>query len=811
MSLYVQDGYASHDKQVSKHRPILWESASPHSFASLCSTISYTIGIDASGIAFVWGKWKFGDDTNYGIQTIPSIPDIPAIQASCSPRLAALLLADGSVFAWGIDFTAMPSCLCAPGAALAICAGVKSLAVWGKVGLVIYSSVTASLTVQVSEPQIAMLAPLRDSFAVLLENGDLCSLKKLGSSLSFCFPRRDGLHYVTSFFGYRVRYIKCRFGIFLLVTDEGIVFIANSDSSIFAPVQIPQKFVNDPLVCVEIADGRLYFVTASGKLHSYITAKLFAAPGDRMAWVHLRHNELDVTEVSAASDKLFLRVGGSKPPPIPATVTPASLVGRTAPIHISVDSGILQVDPSGASAFGFMPGDIVRYGDQICAVVGAVGNSLVVMDCARRTFIEIEAETRTDLMFHVPLIGRLGANLAEYDLGHGRKLIVDRSVTILAAISSFRAGDIVLHPCLGRGEVLGARLGCLVLRYKCGIRIARPRTHEALMLCHTLTHRDSSMTIQVPTVSGAWLLVDQMPFDRIDPGSIVWSTKHGLGQFLGRVQDRLVVSFLRDGGAARLIPPRRIASVVRSKQSSYSGYLGINQAPITVDAIESAAASLGCLPGDILRIGRQCAVCLGTTRIGDQRSLVFETDDMLLSNLGVGVFGIGRMGNGELLARVAMAWKRRMKMATGETVDLSINTSDFINLPVLPLDRIMAGGRIGLVVGVADGRAYVRFEGDEHVGLLPEDWVLLFRRLPVPTSRTIAGVRVALHAEAYRGFVFLPGDRVEQDSEEFTVLGRVTKRVFLVREVSTGEESQRELAPCGMAAARILHRPAFFD
>jgi hypothetical protein len=388
----------------------------------------------------------------------------------------------------------------------------------------------------------------------------------------------------------------------------------------------------------------------------------------------------------------------------------------------------------------------------------------------------------------------------------------------MSSISSFKPGDVVLHASFGRGEVIGARLNSLVLRYKCGIRIAQPRTPSSLLSSHTLTCRDSTMTIQVPAIGGGCLLVDRLPHERIDPGSIVLSSKYGLGQFLGRVYDRLIVAFIRDGGAARFVKSGRAMFVVRSKESLHSSWTGIGRTPVTADTSEAAAAPLGFIPGDFVRVRRQCAACLGTTSVGDRRSLLFETDEMLLSNLGVGVFAVGRMDEGELVARIGAAGKRRVRTESGGLVELSINTSDFVTFPLLPLDRITVDDRNAIVVGAADGRLFVQFEGCDYVVPLRDRFSLVFRRLSVPTARSVAPppgapecVRVLLHADAYRGMAFQPGDVVEQDGEQWRVVGRLARRTFLVRAVASGVEVARTLAPCGMAAAKLIHRARFFD
>jgi hypothetical protein len=59
--------------------------------------------------------------------------------------------------------------------------------------------------------------------------------------------------------------------------------------------------------------------------------------------------------------------------------------------------------------------------------------------------------------------------------------------------------------------------------------------------------------------------------------------------------------------------------------------------------------------------------------------------------------------------------------------------------------------------------------------------------------------------------VFMPGDIVEQENDEYRVLGIVDRRKFLVKSLSSGAESVRTLSHCGFLSAAIVQRPSFFD
>jgi hypothetical protein len=147
-----------------------------------------------------------------------------------------------------------------------------------------------------------------------------------------------------------------------------------------------------------------------------------------------------------------------------------------------------------------------------------------------------------------------------------------------------------------------------------------------------------------------------------------------------------------------------------------------------------------------------------------------------------------------------------MKTETGKLIELSVHTSDFLHMPLLPLDRILVGGKVTMVFGVHEGRIYIQLEDAERITPLLDDYSLLLKRYKVPTSI----ISQTLHGDAECGIVFLSGDVIEQENSDYRIIGLVDRGWFLVKEEATGQESIRCSTPCGIAAAEIVHRPSFF-
>jgi hypothetical protein len=620
-----------------------------------------------------------------------------------------------------------------------------------------------------------------------------------------------------AFFGYKITYIRSGFGLFLVVTDDGAVFIASSENSTFSPIQFPFFFTSDVLCAAELGSGRLFLVTASGKLYVCLTCRLFSPTPVRKLLSRVSKADWLFTAVTSTADTVYFLVNGHRQPVLSSSINHRSLVGRSAPVMIDLHSGFFPVFPDGAKDYGFFSGDIVSYQNETFAVIGSSKTALVLMNCATQHFVELEPARKFDLMFELALIGREGGELAEVVLKDGRRLTIDFSPAAMSSMSSFKPDDVIMNPLFGRGLVLGVRAEALVVKYESGIRLSRFKTPEELMLSHVLLERDGTLVLQMPTVDRGWVLVEQVASGKFAPGCIVASDEFGVGQFLGCLGDGLVVNFLRDARLGRVLAKGENIRMVRAKQSCLMGFLALNRSSVIVDVNEALCDSLGFFPGDFVRMGKRCALCVGGGLVGSELGMFVETDEMLLCGLGVGVFQAGRLREGELLARIAGAGKRQMKLETGETIDLSVNTSDFLSCPVMPLDRIAVGSRLAIVTGMRAGEVFVQYDGGDYVSKLPEKYELVMRRFGIPTRRMMeieSGERkygeMVMEMDAYRGMWFCPGDIVRQENRRMRVIGMLEKRVFLVASMETGEQMVANLNPGGIMEAVLEHRP-FFD
>lgn len=814
MTLFELAGYETQERNLCKQVPLKAPWCVSQKWQFISSSPVYSIGIDSAGDVFAWGKCKFGENTEeqQAMRRIPGIPDgLKGVTAFCGAQLSAVLFDDGSIYAWGNGFADTPIKLSDTDGAEMICCVSKSIFVYGSNGLEHYTSPTTKSKLTTTDA-VTMMVPIKEGIAVLLANGELCSTKKLGSSLACCPGRKDQLYYIASFFGYTVKYITSGFGYFLAITDDGAVYITNTDPIVFTIIQLPITMNDDAICSACLANGRVYLVTHSSRVYVFLINSLFDLGPDAMNG--FIEGCTGIVDVCATTDVTYFLHGERRMVPLASALTVETLTGRKAPVHLKIGNNVVVANPPGAREYGFCSGDLVRYQDDLYLVVGTSDHGLVIVNCVSGNFLELNCKRKLDLMFYVPLVKRLKRDLIEVELNNGKKLAVDRSQEVMAEFLSFKTGDVITHKEFGRGIVMGTRAGVLVVKYESGVRLARFDNNNKLIRTHILTERNGNSVIHEVTVDGIWILVEQIDYNKATPGAIVAHQNHGIGQYIGCCYGHPVVKFLQHRGCVTLLDPHDAISVVRTGKSMPQGYIALNRAPVVVDVSESLSDSLGFKPGDFVRISNHCAYCVGSGLVNGRRSLFFETDDMMLCDLGVGVFDADRLATAELVARIAGAGERVMKTQDGKSVRLSVNTSDFLNLPLLPLDRVLLGKTVAMVVGVENGKIWVQLEDSGYVVPLSDTFELVLRRLNTPTVRQVMvnEERHSIHldSESYRGMWFSPGDLVEQENECYRVIGMTSRRVFLVVSSKTGEESVRCLNPCGVLAANLKHRPTFF-
>ena len=818
MTLFELAGYETQEKNLSKQIPLKAPWCLSRKWRFISSSLEYSIGIDLTGDVFAWGKCRFGDNTEeqQAMRKVPGIPaGLKAVCASCGSKLSAILFEDGSIYAWGTGFADTPVPLAETEGVEMICCGSKSIAVYGANGLEMYTSTKPKTKLQTNEA-VAMLAPVKDEFAVLLANGELCSTKKLGSSLPCCPGRKDKLFYIASFFGYKVKYITSGFGYFLAITDDGSVYITNADTMYLTSIQLPIVMKDDAICSACLANGRVSLVTDSTRVYVFLMNCLFDMCQDAMNG--FIEGCVGITDVCATTDVTYFLQGEQRKVPLASALTVETLIGRRAPVHLQIGGKVVVADPPGAQEYGFCSGDLVRFRGELYLVVGASSRGLVIVNCVDESFVELDSKRKIDLMFNIPLVKRLKRDLIEVELNNGKKLAVDRSQEVMAQFSSFKTGDVITHKQFGRGVVMGTRAGALVVQYQNGVKLARFENNDQLILTHYLTERNGNSVIHESTVDGMYILVEQIEYNKVTPGSIVSHGKQGVGQYIGCCYGNPVVKFLQDCGCVTILEPHDQLSIVRTGKSLCQGYIALNRSPVVADVNEHLCQKLGFKPGDYVKISNNCAYCVGIGSVDGQDALFFETDDMMICDLGVGIFESERLAEAELIARIACPGERLMKTENGTSITLSVNTNDFLTLPVLPLDRVLVNNTVAMVVGVNNGQVYVQQEDTPFVLPLPDNFQLIMRRLNTPTVRHVAvkDEKVSVHtirldSESYRGMWFCPGDLVEQENEIYRVIGMVARREFLVVSSTTGEQSLRCLNPCGVLTATLKHRPTFFS
>lgn len=824
MSLYLIKGYNENNKKLKKQAPVPFSSDSSLRFDSISSSNSFTIGIDINGTAYIWGKWNatdklFPDEVVVNPTVIPGIPDMKVLSSSCSSRDGGVIMENKSVFIWGQDFSPTPVQICEPGEADIFCVGLKAVAIYGKSGLRIYSAPNAFIEVKIGENSIKMICALRDSFAVLLDSGELCTIKQISSIVNFTSKRNDDLHYLMSFFGCNVSFITSGYSYFLVVTSEGGVFICNSDETVFTPIQIPAIFSDDSLCYAEIADGRIYLITYSGRLHVFLINKLLSGKWIKKIQLGIVESDLNFTHVSASVSNAYFLVNGRSHYPLSVVYTPNLLISRKSPLYIQLGKKSIFVDPTGAERYGFCPGDIVKKGEDAFTVIGATEHSLLLFNCSNRSFLEIESGKHSEIMLQLSLIGRIGSDLHDVYLKNDINLAVDKSHTIMSQITSFKAGDIIFESRFGKGVVMGARADNVVIQYEGGVKLAKYMTADQIMMSHSLIHREGKKVIQQTTVDGNLVLIEECGCDSMATGCIVVHNTYGIGEYIGCHNEHMAIKFIRDSNCIRLICGNQKLGMIRTCCSFIQGYLGINRETAIIDVQIQKSRELGYFPGDMIKINKYCACCIGSGYIYNEQSLFFETDEMILCNLGVGIFGKGKMTDkGELLARIASPGTRFMKTENGELIELSVNTDDFLTSPLLPLDRIIINGSTAIVVGLHDSQLYIQFENTNYAQPLSGKYHLILRRFNIPTMKIVNAEfnkitynQVMLHVDYYRGMWFMPGDIVEQENENYRVIGMLENRLFLVKSLKTGEQSARILNPCGVLTANLIHRASFFQ
>jgi hypothetical protein len=351
---------------------------------------------------------------------------------------------------------------------------------------------------------------------------------------------------------------------------------------------------------------------------------------------------------------------------------------------------------------------------------------------------------------------------------------VDASETGLGRVGFFRAGDVIEHDSYGEGTVVGERCENVWIRYGVTVRMCRSK---GMPSGHRLVSRVGCEIVPKRSVTGQVIYAELRPVHQYEPGCLVETPEFGIGQFEGVAAGKLVVSFVSDCGLARIVPADRSVSIRRSIAPR------VERMPFldgTTREVEIGRAELPIVAQDWILYEGQAAKCVGV--LTELNVLAFETEEMIVNDLGVGAFPPDVCERFEFLARVSCPGKVT-KVRDGTKIELSVDTDDFTRSQVLPADVLVANGERYTVAGITGNTIYVQAVTGEFVQELPSEFRLLYRRLAVPTrcvTRDDPPTKAFIDVEHLRGSGYLPGDDVRDHRDRLTMMGVVSSDHFLV-------------------------------
>lgn len=842
-------------------------------FSRIVSSITFSLAIDNNGISYIWGQWKEissmfpGKDMLSTPTPVPGLPSIPCITVTCSFWLSSWLFEDDTAYVVGGEFSNVPKKIQVPSRISLICAGTKSLCVFGEFGLRVYTSLVDYTEYSIKNNyKVTQISSFRDTFALILETGELCTLKPIKSSSLTAPIRTDSLYNLAPFSTIKCCYITTNFGYFLVITTDYTVFIYNSDNADLLPFQLPESFPI-PLINATIANGRVYFLDADQHLYVYPLSNKFIPEFSITPKDALVHSSLLFSCVSATNTAVYFIIGGYKPCILSSSLIPASLPGRYLPLFLDN----ILISPRGGESYGFKCGDRLFYNNQNLCFIGKHDNLFYALPfnyiysadestskLSSKSYISeiqfsgspvaIVIQDLKTMLIKMQLTGRPGADL---DF-NSCSFTIDRSNEEISKICCFKSGDTVINSQLNQGVILGVRANFLVVKYEKDVLLETPNSVK-------LIGREGKTVISGTTIEGENILIEKCSFHDISSGDIIFG-EFGIGQFLGFKGEHVAIRFLSDDGKIRLILPSTKLLPLRTAKEMFNGLIGINLNSLTLSIQIHPKSNIQA--EDLILYNGECARCVGFLN----GKPLFETDKMLLENLGVGTLPEKKLSNPLMVQNsktydhsskfgkinnllpithispeyLDYAQKKTEPLQIAENIEiiskigekqnrtfgaltLSVNTDDFADTGYLPGDKILINQQIAVIVGISitnidhekhtKKTIYYKKDSSSKVEELSDKDipVLIFRRFNSPISRTFQiGTKqqeARIDAEAFRGAWFWPGDIVEREKIRYIVYGFLGKHTFIVQCDGCDDYEIVVLNPIGFLKAQLIYRP----
>lgn len=758
---------------------------------------SYKLCLTNNGQVLIQGMVAWMEPRTYitPTQITPQVPNATVIAMSSTTELFAILMSDGSVFACGNTFSPTLVQICEKGIAQKIAVTKHKVLISTGKTLLTNLSPSSVNTLNLGERTVQCISTYEPGFLVLLDDGILyCTfpVRDLGQKVE---SKIEGLYIVSGFLGPQMIHMETSLDEIICVYRDGSIVYGWADQEHSCPYPVlsslPVFPPNQSQLChLHISRDLIWLLTFTGEVY-YISKLPWLDPENgRIA----RFKKVPSTFPKAIShfratwNEIYFFETGIKHKPIVTNISIESLPSRRLPFTVhTVARGSILVDPLGASGYGLRPGDVVDMSNEKFIIVGRSGDVLCVKDAkVDRSIDVIPLPDVSTILFNWRLSSRPGAEISTQSdpTGNCPDFEIDRSENGLRRICFFKYNDVVKDKRGVEYTVIGERCECLwLLNPKEGVLMCKRSSCQSLHRQFKLVSRNNINVCEKNNIKGGIILVEPVPDGPLVPSCIVSSPEFGIGMYVGCASLNYAIEFIIDCGYCRLINHDHQIEILRSSHPLFRPFFRLDE---DIQFLNVQGTSSNLMPCDVVYHPQEkiFAFCVSYSKTS-----FFESEMMIKNDLGVGNFEAGTQVH--LAARIASPAIIKRKLNNGNRIELSINTQDFVNQPLLPLDEILIDGKkFGYICGCSNNNLYVAYEDTPSIAeLLPKEFELIYRRLNVPTKLEIEiqGNKETgwIDLEHFRGKGFLPYDEFEWHDNVLRINAIIDDRTLIVTDVKT--------------------------
>ncbi|OHT09735.1 hypothetical protein TRFO_21250 [Tritrichomonas foetus] len=765
---------------------------------------SYKLCLTQEGQVLIHGMVAWMDPRTYSTPTsiTPQVPNAKVVAMSSTTELFAILLSDGSVFACGNTFSPTLVQICEKGIAQKIAVTKHRVLISTGKTLVTFFNQSSVNTIYLGERTVQCISTYEPGFLVLLDDGILyCTfpVRDLGQKIE---SRIAGLYIVSGFLGPQMIHMETSLDEIVCVYRDGSIVYGWADQEHTCPYPVLSALPVFPpdksqLCHLHISRDLIWLLTSYGDVY-YISKLPWLDPENgriaRFKKVPITF-PCRITHFRATWNEIYFFKNGNNHKPIVTNISIESLPTRRLPftVHTSTRGSIL-VDPLGASALGLRPGDVIKVNNDPLIVIGRSGDVLCVKDAqVDRSIDVIPLPDIATILFTWQLISRPDASIGTYITKKDDEFEVDCSENGLQRICFFKFGDLIVDRYGTKYSVIGERCECLWIKNEDGeVIMCKHCSCQALHREFKLESRLGYKVWEKKNVKGGIILVEPAPDGPFHPNCLIKSPRFGIGKYIGCASLNYAIEFVMDCGYCRLVNHAHPLEIIRSPYSLNREFYCLSGNSIFLDVIEPSPDNRQ--KSDI----RPCDVIYHSGEkvfgfcVSSQNGLYFETEIMIKNSMGVAPFDDNSKVS--VVARISGAATIKKKNIHKEIIELSINSDDFRDFPLLPLDVIKSKNRLAYVCGCVNNQLYVVYQDSpKYVEKLPDKFELIYRRLNVPTKKTvkIEGEKETgwIDLEHFRSKGFLPYDEFQWHNETLRILAIVNDNSIIVMNTETKEKN----------------------